>query len=219
MALRNLVHFFCKNPFIQKPTDNLDDTKEKVFKNKKRKESNDKGDDTKRISSPRKKMNQSYFAVSNKELNESMAPSGRGGLDHRAMHQVRDNIFLQVKAKQPGGKEENGDSSLHDQSLSKGNISKISKRSMRRPKKVYNELNYLPNHCFEIERVVNWEKRIQGYSEKSKNRYKTAQSKLKELRDLFADKADDWKVTIDNKKPRLFCEQRTSKRGMQCARI
>jgi len=77
------------------------------------------------------------------------------------MHRAREGIFLQVKSKQPIGREENNDSEIQESyELSKGNISRLSKKSVRKPKKVYAEIENIPSNIFDIERVRDWDKRI-----------------------------------------------------------
>ena len=76
----------------------------------------------------------------------------------------------------------------------------------------------MPSNMFDIERVRNWDKRIEPYSEKNKNRYRVARDKMNELKELAVD-PNGWQVTIDSKKDRMKMEQRVSKRGYQTGRI
>ena len=46
--------------------------------------------------------------------------------------------------------------------------------SFRKPLKTYKEISYLPQNIFEIERVLDWGKRIENYNERQKNKYKLA---------------------------------------------
>ena len=86
--------------------------------------------------------------------------------------------------------------------------------------KVYQELpEEVPGAVYQIEKVLNWEKRIEGYSEYKKSLYKKAFEKQQEFIDVMADKGSHWKVTIDNKKNNLFCEEMKSKRGYPTIRV
>jgi len=77
------------------------------------------------------------------------------------MHRAWDGFFLQVKSKQPIGRADNNDSEIQESyELSKGNISRLSKKSVRKPKKVYAEIENIPSNIFDIERVRDWDKRI-----------------------------------------------------------
>ena len=69
--------------------------------------------------------------------------------------------------------------------------------SHRRPFKVYEEVSNLS--IFEIERVKDWNKRIEGYNESQKNKYKLAFEKMAELKIALEDR-EDWDLTIDKKK-------------------
>ena len=86
MALRNLVHYYCPNPFKS-----VDESRFSRDLN------HDKGDDTKRLSLNEsiKKINQSFFS----QKNISGALSSKG-IDNKEMHKAREGIFLQVKSKQ-----------------------------------------------------------------------------------------------------------------------
>ena len=61
-----------------------------------------------------------------------------------------------------------------------------------KPLKEYKELGYLPSNLFEIERVVDWNKRIAGFTEKQKNKYKKAFEKMKEFKALITDTNPQW---------------------------
>lgn len=102
---------------------------------------------------------------------------------------------------------------ISEHHLANSEVSKIIK-----PSKEYKELGYIPQNLFEIERVLNWEKRIASFSEKQKNKYKIAQEKMKEFKLLLKDKNKDWYLTIDDKKERLKCEQMVSKNGFSMLR-
>lgn len=70
----------------------------------------------------------------------------------------------------------------------------------------YVELTNVPDACFEIERVLDWDKRIANYTDKQKALYKRGLEKLEEFKQLLVDKEYDWQVTIQQKKKRIFCE-------------
>ena len=59
---------------------------------------------------------------------------------------------------------------------------------------------------FEIERVTDWMKRIDGYDKKQKTKYEMAFQKMIKLKEMLLDKSEDWATTIDNKNDKLTCE-------------
>ena len=77
----------------------------------------------------------------------------------------------------------------------------------------YIEIKELPKHVFQIEKVIDWTKRIDGYDKKQKTKYEMAFQKMKQLKEMLLDKSENWSTTIDNKKDKLICEQRISEMG------
>ena len=75
-----------------------------------------------------------------------------------------------------------------------------------KPQKVYKELGYHASNCFEFEKVLDWNKRISGFSEKQKNYYKVAFERYAEFKALLVNKDKDWEITINDKKERLVTE-------------
>jgi hypothetical protein len=77
------------------------------------------------------------------------------------------DLFMQVKQKNKH------DNQLHvsllDRSvLTHRSIAQMSEQQIQqeKPQKVYKEIEYLPSNCFEFEKVLDWNKRISGFSEK-----------------------------------------------------
>ena len=76
----------------------------------------------------------------------------------------------------------------------------------------------MPQNIFEVERVLDWNKRTESFTEKQKNKYKVAWAKMKEFKAMLKDKSKEWNVTIEDKKERLKCEQMMSKNGFNMLR-
>ena len=66
---------------------------------------------------------------------------------------------------------------------------------------------------FEIERVTDWSKRIDGYDNNQKSKYEMAFEKMRQLKEMLQDKSDGWSMTIDDKNDKMTCEQRILERG------
>jgi hypothetical protein len=77
----------------------------------------------------------------------------------------------------------------------------------------------LPLNCFYIEQVLDWEKRIAGYSASVKAKYAKGFKKMDEFVAILAEDASKFKVTINDKKSGLLCEQRTSENGYPLVRM
>ena len=76
-----------------------------------------------------------------------------------------------------------------DQSVMQSGVGDISAalESFRKPSKTYKEITYLPKNIFEIEKVKDWGKRIEGYNESQKNKYKLAFQKMEQLKAKLLD--------------------------------
>ena len=72
---------------------------------------------------------------------------------------------------------------------------------------------------FFIEKVIDWEKRIEGYTDAIKAKYRRGVKKFDELRSVLSDDTKDWSLVVDNKKKNLTCEQKESDRGYQMIRV
>jgi hypothetical protein len=77
----------------------------------------------------------------------------------------------------------------------------------------------LPGQPFYLEEVLDYEKRIAGYSSDVKAKYKRAYVKMQEFIDVLAEDSSNFRVTINNKKKGLLCEQRDSEGGIPMVRI
>jgi hypothetical protein len=51
---------------------------------------------------------------------------------------------------------------------------------------------------FFIEKVIDWEKRIDGYSDVIKAKYREGVEKFAELQSVLSDPAKNWSVVVDN---------------------
>lgn len=114
------------------------------------------------------------------------------------------DMFIQVRPKSLMN--QIGASMMMDKSLNMPSGQGISDilESYRKPVKVYEEITYVPTNVFEIERVKDWNKRIEAYSEKTKNKYKLAFQKMEELKLALKD-SSNWSTTVDSKKDKLLC--------------
>jgi len=63
-----------------------------------------------------------------------------------------------------------------------------------------------PTDMFFIEKVIDWEKRIEGYTDEIKSKYRQGIQKFDELRSVMNDTASDWSQVVNNKKNNLICE-------------
>ena len=79
--------------------------------------------------------------------------------------------------------------------------------------KIYNEMVDEPTEMFFIEKVIDWEKRIEGYTNDIKAKYREGVMKFAELQSVLAESASNWHTVVDNKKKNLICEQKESDRG------
>ena len=72
-----------------------------------------------------------------------------------------------------------------------------------------------------LEKVVDWPKRIAGYSDETKAKYAKMWEVEKEYEAYLSDKTLAWRTCYDSKKPgeELYYEQAVSKRGFQLLRI
>jgi len=64
----------------------------------------------------------------------------------------------------------------------------------------------MPENPFYLEEVLDWEKRIQGYSSNVKDKYKLAFTKMDEFLKVLNDDPKEYKVVINDKKKGLMCE-------------
>ena len=73
---------------------------------------------------------------------------------------------------------------------------------------MYKEITETPEQAFVVEKVLDWNSRIEGYTQAQKNKYKTAIEKMEELENILKDDSKDWYFSINDKKKNLTCEQR-----------
>lgn len=64
-----------------------------------------------------------------------------------------------------------------EMSIRKGDLSYRSVRK-EKPSKIYKEITETPDKAFVMERVIDWNARIEGYSQEKKNKYAIAFQKL-----------------------------------------
>ena len=116
-------------------------------------------------------------------------------------------MFVMVQAKNPLGM-----SMIKDHSMISGATSPLL------PPK-YQEHTVLNPDVLTFEKVTDWKKRIDQYTQFQKNKYAIAFAKEKEFFQVLNDKSKEWSETINNKKTGLICEQKVSKGGMNCIRV
>ena len=75
---------------------------------------------------------------------------------------------------------------------------------MRRVKQYFEPT--LTENPFYLEEVLDWEKRIAGYTTDIKGKYKEAFTKMDEFLKVLNDDPSEYKVVINDKKKGLLCE-------------
>ena len=84
---------------------------------------------------------------------------------------------------------------------------------------MYAEDLEVPHSIYDLERVLDWEKRIANYSPSVQQKYRALIKKKDDLfRYLDEDKSNGWSVMINNKKKDLYAETRNSERGIPMIR-
>lgn len=94
-----------------------------------------------------------------------------------------------------------------------GNNTSVASIRKQKPKKVFNEITETPDQAFIMEKVIDWNSRIENYTQAQKNRYATALAKQAEFLEILKEPSKDWTMTINDKKKGLICEQKVSKLG------
>ena len=84
---------------------------------------------------------------------------------------------------------------------------------------MYEEDLEVPHSIYDLERVLDWEKRIANYSPSVQQKYRALIKKKDDLfRYLDEAKSNGWSVMINNKKKDLYAETKNSVRGIPMIR-
>lgn len=87
-----------------------------------------------------------------------------------------------------------------------------------KPKVEYDEIDECPKEIFRVERVIDWKKRIEGYTQYQQNKYEEAFKRLKMFESALDD-TEGWDVKLNNKSTGLFVENKISVRGINTLRV